>query len=165
MEQKIALTRILIYNSNSSWLYLPVASLLMDFKLRTGSTHILLLVCVCVPRPECMHDYIGKQFCILVARKEGDKKATQAMLCEVTGGCRQIVSFPSVSPLNLNLLVPHGMSQPSMGLCFASEARCHVLSERALLRQSFMCVFLTSHMVCLDAQADIQLLLFILMSC
>lgn len=41
-----------------------------------------------------------------------------------------------------------------MGLCFASEARCHVLSERALLRQSFMWVFLTSHMVCLDAQAD-----------
>lgn len=71
--------------------------------------------------------------------------------------------IPSVSPLNLNLLAPHGRSQPCMGLCFASKSRCLVLSEYFIETKFDVSVFNFPYVWI--QQLIIQLLLFMLKSC
>lgn len=97
------------------------------------------------------YDCIGKCVC---GGSGGDRKSNWG---DVVWRGRRLQGesvIPSVSPLNLNLPAPHGMSQPSVALCFASDARCYVLSEGALLRQTFAYLFSNSHVTSLDAQAD-----------
>lgn len=135
--EKIILTRVLIYKSNSSWLDLPVAKLLSDFRLHVW---VSKFVSVCVCPNLSVYAWLCRQVCVHLCLWERKR------WCCVKRRRLQTDSVaPSVSPLNLNLPAPHGRSQPSMGLCFASKSRCRVPSERALLRQSLMCLFSTSH--------------------
>lgn len=73
-------------------------------------------------------------------------------------------AVPAVSPLNLNLPAPHGMSQPSMGLRFASEAQdVGVPSEGSFIETKFRRV---THMVHRDARAaSSSCVLFARLSC
>lgn len=138
VEQNIGVTGSRMYCWDLSWLHLPVAdrvAYLTDCMWR-ALTH----VCLCALTHSLVVPTDG---CASVLKSE-----------EEAGGRREVGAIRSVLPLNPNLLAPHGMSQWSMGECFASKARHGVLLKGALLRQSFTCLFLPSYGQRLDAQAD-----------
>lgn len=84
-----------------------------------------------------------------------DRRSRMVCVCEwVNEADGELSVIPSVSPLHLNLLAPHGMSQSGMGLNFACKAQRGVFFKVALLRHDFTCLFLPSYGLRLDAQAD-----------
>lgn len=138
---------VLNYKSLFSWLHLPVPGLLSDFRLclwasEFACVYLVMCVCVCIWVYAWLCSRVHRHLCL------GDRKWWKSKRGDVVwrdGRLETDSVFPSVSPLNLNLPAPHGRSQPSMGLCFASKSRCRVPSERALLRRSLMCLFPTSN--------------------